>query len=189
MIPAWKRQYHWYSFWKGQKKVSILYHWYKFDTIKLPFLIPCFDTNRHFLPTLRKWYSKFGMIRTTLTASNFGNRFRYQPVPGTWYPGTGTGKLGLWNWWSSHDFNFGCLEEGSLPVVGSMLGLTHSTWYLLKRTALWALSKPDRYSTCCPGTGNAFSTTNQISIPATRLPLRFRAGWLLVDYSNCHCSR
>ena len=66
MIPAWKRQYHWYRFWRGQKKVSILYQWYKIDTIKLPLLIPCFDTNRHFLPATRKWYSKFGMIRTTL---------------------------------------------------------------------------------------------------------------------------
>lgn len=68
MIPAWKRQYHWYRFWRGQKKVSILYQWYKIDTIKLPLLIPCFDTNRHFLPATRKWYSKFGMIRTTLRA-------------------------------------------------------------------------------------------------------------------------
>ena len=67
MIPAWKRQYHWYRFWRGQKKVSILYQWYKIDTIKLPLLIPCFDTNRHFLPATRKWYSKFGMIRTTLS--------------------------------------------------------------------------------------------------------------------------
>ena len=51
----------------GKKKVSILYQWYKIDTIKLPLLIPCFDTNRHFLPATRKWYSKFGMIRTTLS--------------------------------------------------------------------------------------------------------------------------
>ena len=74
MIPAWKRQYHWYRFWSGQKKVSISYQWYKIDTIKLPLLIPCFDTKCHFLPATRKWYSKFGMMRTTLRIHHGNSR-------------------------------------------------------------------------------------------------------------------